>query len=257
MIRKMLDILGGVGNVLDLPSSSVRDALAFRNPFDQYLTPTSDENRTSGRELLRNYGLAGQHDTWGNFLGGMAAETAMDPTNLLGGGLIKTAFKRAGAAKAANVGIRQANTKSLAQRAMRYMPEEVAEQTAIKGPDGLPKRMYHGTPHAFDEYDYRRLSDQSLYGKGVYTTENPHIASEYALKDALPPATKYHIKNQAGLAQAYRDLNAKTGYDASGLTDKIAAKQARDLLETSGHHDPASWQVAAQKREGYRLREVV
>lgn len=68
-----------IGNVLDLPSSSVRDVLAGQNPFDQWATPTRSLNRTTGRELLRTHGLIGQKDTYGNFFGGLGAEIALDP----------------------------------------------------------------------------------------------------------------------------------------------------------------------------------
>lgn len=94
MIQHLLNALGAVGNVLDLPGSSVRDALALKNPFDQYLTPFSSDNRTSGRDLLRHHGLISSGNNWGNFAGGLAAETALDPLNLIGGSLIKNATTR-------------------------------------------------------------------------------------------------------------------------------------------------------------------
>lgn len=75
-------VVGGIsaiGNLLDLPGSMVRDTIGGHNPFDQILTPFSDTNRTSGRQLLREYNLAGQKDTWGNFFGGMGTEIALDP----------------------------------------------------------------------------------------------------------------------------------------------------------------------------------
>ena len=71
--------LSAIGNTLDLPGSSVRDLLAGKNPADQWLTPFSSENRTSGRDLLRQHGLIGRKDTYGNFFGGLAAEVALDP----------------------------------------------------------------------------------------------------------------------------------------------------------------------------------
>lgn len=81
--RKSLGGVAAVGNALDLPGSMVRDVLAWENPFDQLLSPFSDENRTDGRELLRNYGLAGKKDTWGNWAAGFATETLLDPTTYL------------------------------------------------------------------------------------------------------------------------------------------------------------------------------
>ena len=79
-----LGLAGAVGNTLDLPGSMVRDTLAGQNPFDQLLSPMSDQNRVSGRDLIRKYGLAGKEDTWGNFFGGLGAEIATDPFVLTG-----------------------------------------------------------------------------------------------------------------------------------------------------------------------------
>ena len=69
--------LGAVGNILDLPGSTVRDVLAFKNPLDQWLDPLgnhAEENRTTGRQLARQYGVVGDKDTYGNWWGGFGAE---------------------------------------------------------------------------------------------------------------------------------------------------------------------------------------
>lgn len=94
-----LGTVGAVGNFLDVPGSMVRDTLAGRNPFDQVLSPFSDKNRTSGRDLARQYGMAGKKDTWGNFTGGLATEIATDPLTLLGVGLLGKTAKGAGMVK--------------------------------------------------------------------------------------------------------------------------------------------------------------
>jgi hypothetical protein len=98
-----------VANVLDLPGSSVRDTLAGRNPLDQWISPFSGKNRTSGRDLLRTHGLAGRKDGWGNWTAGLATEIVTDPLSwfTLGG----SALGKAGqAAKAAGIhGQRAAN----------------------------------------------------------------------------------------------------------------------------------------------------
>lgn len=105
--------LGGVSmaaNILDLPGSMVRDALGGENPFDQ-LWPSnwgSAENRLSGRDLARRYGLVGSQDTWGNFFGGLGAEILLDPTTYLGPGALL---------KGAAAGLRGASTVGKAARA--------------------------------------------------------------------------------------------------------------------------------------------
>lgn len=96
--------LAALGNVLDLPGSMFRDALAFENPLDQLLTPTSHINRTSGRDLLRKAGVVGDEDTWGNWLGGFAAEMATDPLSFTGiPGLSKPLTKAGRVAKKAGI----------------------------------------------------------------------------------------------------------------------------------------------------------
>lgn len=49
----------------------------------------------------------------------------------------------------------------------------------IRNKDGSPKRMYHGTNAAFTAF---RVSPGGYYGPGIYFTDNPELASEYAFK---------------------------------------------------------------------------
>lgn len=74
-----LSTLSATGNALDLPGSMVRDVVAWKNPFDQLLTPFHSINRTTGRDLARKWGIARKRDTWGNAIGGMGVEMALDP----------------------------------------------------------------------------------------------------------------------------------------------------------------------------------
>lgn len=78
--------LGMVGNLLDLPGSMIRDLVTGENPLDQILDPLgfeSEDNRTTGRGLLREYGLAESDDTAANWTGGLAAEIVLDPTTYM------------------------------------------------------------------------------------------------------------------------------------------------------------------------------
>lgn len=205
MITKFLQ---GAGNLLDLPGSMARDALALQNPFDQLATPFSDQNRISGRGLLRNYGLAGSQDTWGNFAGGLAVEAATDPLNFIGGGFLGKYAKNVGKVKAANKVIGAENALSQSQRAMGFMPEEIAKQTKIVDPQtGMPKRMYHGTAAVFDKYDMNKASEGSLYGKGIYTTDSPRVGSSYAKKrDDMPD--EYYFGDEKSVLDYARNFAA-------------------------------------------------
>lgn len=94
-----LGAVAAVGNFLDLPGSSVRDLLAGENPFDQWLSPLSSDDRISGRDLLGRYGMRANRENgmsdWFSDpgeafrdLAGFGAEVVTDPfgpvTGLIG-----------------------------------------------------------------------------------------------------------------------------------------------------------------------------
>jgi hypothetical protein len=87
--------LSRVGNLLDVPGSMVRDVATLNNPFDQLLpwNLTTSEHRTSGRDLVRQMGLAGEDDTVGNWWGGFGAEALLDPLTYLTAGTLTAAGK--------------------------------------------------------------------------------------------------------------------------------------------------------------------
>lgn len=103
-----LSTVGAIGNTLDLPGSVIRDVGSmiatgkWVNPIDQFLNPFSSENRTTGKQLLEQTGLAGKTDTWGKSIAGFGVEVATDPLSLLtfGGsalGRVGQAAKKVGA----------------------------------------------------------------------------------------------------------------------------------------------------------------
>ncbi|MCA9233068.1 MAG: hypothetical protein KDA57_20645 [Planctomycetales bacterium] len=98
----MMNLASGAANLFDLPGSMVRDVVAMQNPFDQLLSPFSGENRTSGRDLARQFGAASNEDTWGNFFGGAGIEMALDPFTYgtLGLSSLTKGFRARRAAKA-------------------------------------------------------------------------------------------------------------------------------------------------------------
>jgi hypothetical protein len=67
--------LATAGYLLDTPGAIVRGVLAG-DPLSAF---GSSEDRVTGRELLRQYGAIGEDDNWGNFSGGVLAETLLDP----------------------------------------------------------------------------------------------------------------------------------------------------------------------------------
>jgi hypothetical protein len=115
MLNPLIDMLGYVGNLLDLPGSSVRDLLSGQNPFDQWATPFSDENRASGRDVLAP--LLGRNEETGmsgwlqnpmegvKDVAGFGLEMAADPLNLVSLSPLWRALKGRKAARMTNAGI--------------------------------------------------------------------------------------------------------------------------------------------------------
>jgi hypothetical protein len=177
------DTLSGIGYALDTPGAYTRGVLSWR--------PGA---RVGGRELLENWGVLGAN-TPGLDMGdvaGFGAEMLLDPINLIGGSVLKgltSANKaiRAGnkLVRAGNETVRASNKSSRVLRAAGAMPAEIVPNlhpSVIDSATGLPKRFYHGTPQAFEQYNPRMLKGDSLYGPGIYLTDAPHVASSYANK---------------------------------------------------------------------------
>lgn len=57
-----LSALAAFGNAAGLPQSSIFDLLTGQNPFDQWATPFSSENRATGRDVLSHYGVMSKND---------------------------------------------------------------------------------------------------------------------------------------------------------------------------------------------------
>lgn len=72
---------------MDTPGAVVRGGLAGGLTGAVNALTQSADDRVSGRDLLRQYGLAGDDDNWGNFFGGIGAEIALDPLSWATGGI--------------------------------------------------------------------------------------------------------------------------------------------------------------------------
>lgn len=87
-------VLTGAGYVtdwLDTPGAMARGAISAGMKGEDPLTAAANafyqkgDQRVSGRDLLRQAGLVGDEDNWGNFGAGLVAEVALDPLSLLTG----------------------------------------------------------------------------------------------------------------------------------------------------------------------------
>lgn len=135
-----LGAVASVGNFLDLPGSSVRDLLAGKGlagSFDQWASPLSDTNRTTGRQLLEKWGMRKNRETGGIMSGwlsdpgegvrdlaGFAAEVVLDPFGPVTGML-----------KGTSVGLRAASAASRAHPVVKALGK-----AAINIFDTLPNK---------------------------------------------------------------------------------------------------------------------
>jgi hypothetical protein len=94
--------LSGFGWLLDTPGAMVRGGLSGGPLKAISALWESSDDRVTGRELARQYGLAGDQDNWANFGGGLATEVLLDPLTYaslglapLLGGVAKTAAGKA------------------------------------------------------------------------------------------------------------------------------------------------------------------
>lgn len=91
----MLESLGKPGYaVKGLLAGQGPSALANLIPFSDTLGITDPAQHVTGRDLARQWGLADQEDTWGNFLGGLGIDILTDPLTIAAAG--PRAFSSAG-----------------------------------------------------------------------------------------------------------------------------------------------------------------
>ena len=262
MLNHVLNALSAVGNVMDLPGSTFRDFVSGRNPFDQWLTPWHEDagNRASGRDVLRswNHGLQAiggpslisDHDTWGNFGAGLAAETLLDPTNLLFGSGLKTPLRANRNVRGFNAAQSAANADSIMKRARGFFPEENISKLhpallTVDPKTGatVPKVMHHGTPHAYDNIteDVIRNNHENLQGAGHYTSESQKVTGGpdgYWTKGMEHPRTEYKVRDAEGLGSAYKKLLADSNMEDAAKLDALSNHHAAfDALEEMTHPD--------------------
>lgn len=83
LLRQLANVgasgLSAAGWLLDTPGAIVRGGLSGGPMKALSALWENSDDRVEGRELLRQYGMAGDEDTWGNFGGGLGAEILLDP----------------------------------------------------------------------------------------------------------------------------------------------------------------------------------
>lgn len=235
----LMNLASGAANLFDLPGSMVRDVVAMQNPFDQLLSPFSGKNRTSGRDLARQFGAASNEDTWGNFLGGAGIEMALDPltygtlglSSLAKGLRARRAAKASGKAKAMQL-FEAAPTppaaKAASSASMDLADDLLDDPFASQLPDGF---VGHD-PFQFDPKS--RPLDLSQKPFDYRTKSEIFEDSSKLLPEQL---RKFDTQDDVFVAADYLD---ELGYaeDASALrsvTDQMLSKD--DAARILGEHN--------------------
>ena len=163
-----------IGHVLGTGGAAVR-ALLSGKPVSDILDFSGEgmRKRVSGRDLLRNYGMAGKNDSWLNFAGGMLTETLSEPSSIFG--LAKMGIKSLGSA--------------------RKNPKEFFE-------------LFHGGPEGLSGQVIRPGDKYQVGGSpGAYATLNEKTAIGYAVEGGAG-ASRYKVRFP-GNPKDYVDLFTK------------------------------------------------
>lgn len=285
-----------LAQTVDKPGRAIRGLLAGKPEELLNLLPLSDtfgwtdpNNTVSGRDLLRQYGVAGPEDTWGNFFGGMAAEIILDPTNVLtgplksltkagadaakigvgvAGGLERTMMGRLGAGQAGLVGVRSPWWYDLTAGAMgaptgnKALLTGAAGQKVLEGAGALSQGV-------------RDLIDTTAFGRGItgaYDTAGAYLRSAFIPGSGIAPDARttpiiaeYMNPAVAKAREATLDPLTRAIAPMADAVDLLAAKgitgpDAQRLIGKAHAMavqgvDPTLWKPA-QDAEGAMLREL-
>lgn len=259
--RIALGGIGAVGNFLDVPGSMVRDVFAGENPVDQLLHPFSPTNRTTGRDLLRKWGMSGSKDTWGNFAGGLAADIAMDPLTYIfpfgtatkAGRLVKEAGL-AGNVQGIAAKVAKANVGTFGKRqaAVRTTLKDMLQHSL---PDEVRALQTVATKQGLNLTDLADEPLRGMFGLGVLGSPKKVMgfgpqAEKFATQlDKLGRTIRYGKIPGLGIAPvdtAAKLFNAKLG-GVPGEVGQIFARKAFSAREAA--RAKANVQVAEYTRK--------
>lgn len=202
--------LSAVGYLLDTPGAFVRGVLAGK-PLSVFGT---SEDRVTGRELLRQYGLAGQQDNWANFGGGVGAEILLDPLTYASFGLtalLGTGAKTAAAKAATRAGLMGTAGDDLVLRAAR-----AAESGAVPN-TGVATFLRNSTPATLADDIAEEAASQA--GKQIDDVALRGGAQDKARQEAMDSARRA-FKLAGGTDELWeRPLTRSNSIKFPGLVD--------------------------------------
>lgn len=162
--------LSAAADLLDTGGSAIRGLLVGK-PLSVFGRGLSGQERVSGRDVLREYGLIGKKDNWLNFAGGLAVEMLTDPLTYLnpfaalGRGAMTTAGK-AGARAGLTRGVR-----AIADDAGKGYREFFRTAKAKDYLDALPRELRDEAEKRY-RYQYEKLGGkgdalEEVFGAGM------------------------------------------------------------------------------------------
>jgi hypothetical protein len=183
--------LSAIGWLLDTPGAVVRGGLSGGLGKAVSALWDTSEDRVTGRELLRQYGLAGEDDNWANFSGGLGAEILLDPLTYASLGLtavLGTGARTAAAKAATRAGLMGTAGDDLVLRAAR------AAETGAVPNTGVATFLRGSTPRTLADDMAEEAAGQA--GRALDDTALRVSAEDTARREALDAARRAF--NQAG-----------------------------------------------------------
>ena len=199
--------LGVIGNATDTLGASVRDVLAGQAP--QFHSPLSDD-RLSGRDVLRKWGVAGKEDTWTNFLGGMALEAATDPLSYTPPALLKHFAKVKAIRDSFRTRVLARNARNAGHNVEREMAASLAGDLARNNDAyAAHNRAFHRMLDASDDTNPRVNLDQPPASLAGYLKAWPHkdqLAYAYGTLDDAAEAVRKNVYNLHSMERSQHPL---------------------------------------------------
>ncbi len=231
--------LSAVGYLLDSPGALVRGILAG-DPLSAFGT---SEDRVTGRELLRQYGLVGKDDTWGNFAGGLGAEVLLDPLTYASFGLsalLGTGAKTAAAKAATRAGLMGTAGDDLVLRAAR------AAETGAVPNSGVATFLRNSTPETLAIDNATQAATRA--SQGIDDVAMRTLAEDAARQETLQAARRA-FEQVGGTAEQWSQPLTRSNYvkvpylvddafDMYGSTVGDYLARGSDWLKTNARATP-------------------
>lgn len=191
------DAVNYVLGSLDKPGRAVRGVLGGNLheglaaiPFSDSLGITNPKDEVTPRALSDRLGLTRPGDTgWGGTIGSFATGMAADPLNWIPAGVAGKAAARAFGGTTLGRSMAESRLGRFAgdeSGALGLKFDDFAEPPkgmSRNDPEWVNNRtFYHGGATPFleaNQLDPRKTALENLFGRGVYTTDNPEIAMSY------------------------------------------------------------------------------